>query len=105
MGKGDERSNVLLVLLDQTQDLSDPVRNIDVGDSKTSGTVAPPTAAELILPLLIWSWVFEIILPATGWLGDWCVADYLDVMYYALGTLLAAIWWRWWYRPDNRKRE
>jgi hypothetical protein len=57
----------------------------------------PPTPGEIVIPLIIWSWTFEIILPATGWLGEWCVADYLDILYYALGALLAGLFWRWWY--------
>ena len=56
-----------------------------------------PSASELVIPLVIWSWVFEIILPRTDLFGNWCVADYLDVMYYSLGTLLAALFWKWWY--------
>jgi hypothetical protein len=56
-----------------------------------------PSASELVIPLVIWSWVFEIILPRTDLFGNWCVADYLDVMYYSLGALLAALFWRWWY--------
>jgi hypothetical protein len=36
-------------------------------------------------------------LPETRWLGDWCVADYMDVFYYTLGALVAAVFWRWWY--------
>jgi hypothetical protein len=56
-----------------------------------------PRPGELIIPLLVWSWVFEIILPQTAWLGDRCVADHLDVLYYALGALLAGLFWRLWY--------
>jgi hypothetical protein len=59
-----------------------------------------PEAGELIIPLVIWSWVFEIILPRTGILGDRCVADYLDVMHYALGALGAGLFWRWWYGSE-----
>jgi hypothetical protein len=57
----------------------------------------PPLASELIIPLVIWSFIFEILLPATQWLGGSFVADYWDVFYYALGTLVGALWWRWWY--------
>jgi len=59
-----------------------------------------PEAGELIIPLIIWSWVFEIILPWTDILGERCVADYLDVMHYALGALIAGLFWRWWYGAD-----
>jgi hypothetical protein len=57
----------------------------------------PPRAGEIIIPLVIWSWVFEIILPEMEVFGDACVADYLDVLSYACGALIAAIFWRFWY--------
>jgi hypothetical protein len=56
-----------------------------------------PRPSEIVIPLIVWSWLFEIILPETRWLGDWCVADYMDVFYYTLGALVAAVFWRWWY--------
>jgi hypothetical protein len=46
----------------------------------------------------VWSWVFEILLPAAGWLGDRCVSDYLDIVSYTVGALLASLFWKWWYR-------
>jgi hypothetical protein len=59
---------------------------------------ASPRPSELIIPLVLWSWIFEILLPGTAIFGEWCVADHLDVLYYALGALLAGIFWSWWYR-------
>jgi hypothetical protein len=58
----------------------------------------PPQPGEIVIPLLLWSWIFEILLPAAGWLGDWCVSDYLDVVYYTIGASVAAVLWRCWYR-------
>lgn len=58
---------------------------------------APPRAGEIIIPLVIWSWAFEVLLPRTGWLGAWCVADYRDVLYYTVGALIAGLFWRAWY--------
>lgn len=57
----------------------------------------PPMGFELLVPLLVWSWVFELILPATGILGAYCVSDYRDILWYAVGTFLASTFWRWWY--------
>jgi hypothetical protein len=57
-----------------------------------------PRPSEIVIPLILWSWLFEIILPETQWFGGLCVSDYLDMMYYALGALIAAVFWRWWYR-------
>lgn len=62
-----------------------------------------PRTAELIIPLILWSWVFEIVLPQTSLLGEHCVADHLDIIYYALGTLLAALFWKWWYAEQTRQ--
>jgi hypothetical protein len=64
----------------------------------------PPNTSEILIPLIVWSWVFEIILPATGILGRLCVADYRDVFFYSLGALLAATFWSWWYaNPTPRQ--
>jgi hypothetical protein len=57
-----------------------------------------PRPSELVIPLLIWSWVFEIILPQTAGLGDSFIADPLDIVSYAAGTLAAGVFWSWWYR-------
>jgi hypothetical protein len=59
---------------------------------------APPRPRELVIPLVLWSWVFEILLPAIDLLEGRFVADHLDVVYYALGSLGAGAFWRWWYR-------
>ncbi|HZZ78161.1 MAG TPA: hypothetical protein VFE62_06565 [Gemmataceae bacterium] len=59
----------------------------------------PPRLGEVAIPLIVWSWVFEILLPRTELLGPHCVADPWDIVYYTLGTLLAATYWRWRYGP------
>ena len=56
-----------------------------------------PRPIEIVIPLIIWSWLFEIILPQSEILGDSCVADHLDILYYTLGALVAGIFWKWWY--------
>jgi len=56
-----------------------------------------PRASEIVIPLIVWSWVFEIILPQTELFRDYCFADHWDIFYYALGALLAGLFWRWWY--------
>src|SRR5947209_6208509 len=55
-----------------------------------------PQPGEIVIPLVVWSWVFEILLPPTRWLGDRCVSDYLDIVYYTLGALVAGLFWRCW---------
>ena len=58
---------------------------------------APPRAYEIVIPLLIWSVVFELVLPATlAWSGL-AHADPNDVLCYALGGCLSALYWKWRY--------
>lgn len=61
-----------------------------------------PSPSELIIPLLIWSWVFEIILPRMELFSQYCVADYMDIVFYSGGTLVAGLFWRWWYANPPR---
>ena len=58
---------------------------------------APPQAHEILVPLLLWSVVFELLLPATPMFRDLSFADPWDVVAYVCGALVAAIWWRAWY--------
>jgi hypothetical protein len=57
----------------------------------------PPDAVEIAVPLVLWSWAFEIALPQTGLFGRYCVADHRDVLYYSAGALGGAAFWRWRY--------
>jgi hypothetical protein len=58
---------------------------------------APPTAGELLIPLLIWSWLFEIYLPAVPFFKRLATADYLDILAYTAGGCFAAAFWGFWY--------
>jgi hypothetical protein len=62
----------------------------------------PPLSSEILIPLFIWSWFFEFVLPRTGLVGRRAVADHLDVLYYSLGSALAGAFWQWWYRGTTR---
>jgi hypothetical protein len=55
----------------------------------------PPAAHEIIIPLLVWSVVFELILPFTSWFAKLAVSDYHDIFWYILGALGAAVWWQY----------
>jgi hypothetical protein len=65
-------------------------------------TDCSPRPGELIIPLIIWSWVFEIILPGIDGLGDRFIADHLDILYYSLGALLAGLFWKSFYNSRRR---
>jgi len=64
-----------------------------------------PQSAEIVIPLLAWSWIFEIILPKTAILADRCTADFMDICYYALGAFFAALFWKWWYAATAAHRD
>lgn len=59
---------------------------------------APPRGYEIIVPLVVWSWVFEAWLPRVAAFSHLARADVFDVLYYALGACLAAAWWKMSYR-------
>jgi hypothetical protein len=56
---------------------------------------APPSGMELLVPLLVWGWTFEVLLPR---LSNRFTADPLDIFYYAAGGLVAQSFWQWRYR-------
>lgn len=58
---------------------------------------AIPSASEVFIPLVVWSLVFECWLPTTPAFAAYSTADHRDIMWYAIGAMLAACWWRWWY--------
>lgn len=70
-----------------------------------------PQLHEIVIPLVIWSWVFEVILPNTEMFRDWCVSDHEDVLFYTVGAFGAAFFWRGHYRErhsierDKRTRQ
>lgn len=66
---------------------------------------APPQAVEILIPLLLWSWFFELILPTLGPFRRLAVCDPEDILCYALGTLLAALFWGRYYGPPRATRE
>ena len=55
---------------------------------------APPTGGELIIPLLLWSALFELILPQLDFFSTLATSDYRDILCYTVGTTVAAIVWR-----------
>jgi hypothetical protein len=64
----------------------------------------PPSATEILIPVSLWSLLFEVVLPTQATVGRGMTADYRDIFYYALGGLLAASFWVVWYggRGDRR---
>lgn len=56
-----------------------------------------PRASEILIPLLVWSWVFEIYLPSTNSFNGLATSDYLDILAYTVGCFIAALFWKFWY--------
>jgi hypothetical protein len=56
-----------------------------------------PDAIEIVVPLLIWSVLFEVIIPMQETWHVPTVADPYDVFSYCLGAMAAATFWRWYY--------
>jgi ubiquinone/menaquinone biosynthesis C-methylase UbiE len=50
----------------------------------------PPTAAEILGHLAVWSFIAELVGP---FFFPWVVGDFVDIEAYALGAILAGMWW------------
>lgn len=61
----------------------------------------PPQGHEILLPLLVWSVVFEVVLPQTILFRGIAIADAGDVLSYVVGAVFAAYAWHWIYRPTH----
>ncbi|HBE71276.1 MAG TPA: hypothetical protein DDW52_24275 [Planctomycetaceae bacterium] len=53
----------------------------------------PPEAHEILLPLLVWSVMFELILPAHSYWSRWAVGDPIDIVWYCIGAFVASLCW------------
>ena len=64
---------------------------------------APPALYEIIIPLICWSWIFEVWLPGTTFFRKLSFSDYRDIFCYSLGALIAGVFWQIYYaRPRAR---
>ena len=61
----------------------------------------PPQSYEILIPLILWSVVFEIWLPRVPIFYGLANADHRDILFYTLGALIAAIWWQRYYPIPN----
>ncbi len=66
-----------------------------------------PASWEILVPLLMWSAVFELWVPHVRGFEGLATSDPFDVTAYAAGAFGAAIWWRMYYRrePHHGARE
>lgn len=60
-----------------------------------------PNAFEILIPLILWSWVFEAYLPFTPMFKLLATSDYRDVLAYTIGGALSALLWRFLYQQTS----
>ncbi len=53
----------------------------------------PPGIRELCFFLILWSYYFEVVAPSYGARFNYMVRDPWDVFFYALGCLIAGVYW------------
>lgn len=63
----------------------------------------PPTASEMLIPLVMWSWLFEAVLPFRPFFKHLATSDYLDVFSYTVGACIAGAVWKLYYREAPLK--
>jgi len=62
---------------------------------------APPRSYEILIPLVVWSFVFELFLPRLAVFKGLAFADPMDILFYTLGACLASVFWSAWYRSPG----
>lgn len=65
----------------------------------------PPQWHEILIPLVLWSAVFELWLPQSGLVGHLAVSDYKDIFYYTLGAFLSSLFWHFRYEKAQTKSD
>jgi len=58
----------------------------------------PPRADEILIPLVMWSAIFELYLPHVTYFEHLATADHVDILFYTLGALGASVVWQLVYR-------
>lgn len=66
---------------------------------------SPPQLIEVVIPVVVWSILFEIIFPQHPVWSKWVTGDPLDIVFYTTGGCLALWFWEWWYAPRMSLQE
>ncbi len=61
----------------------------------------PPKSYEIVIPLIVWSVVFELLVPRLAPFRRLAYSDHLDIMFYASGALVASVFWATWHREER----
>jgi hypothetical protein len=51
-----------------------------------------------VIPVIVWSALFEVVFPQLPVLEKYAVADPGDVLSYCVGGLVSAVFWQWHYK-------
>jgi len=70
--------------------------------ARLRGDDAPPQAEEILIPLVLWSAIFELYLPRVGLFRGLAVSDHVDILWYAVGALVASVVWGITYRDRKQ---
>jgi hypothetical protein len=54
----------------------------------------PPNQLEIAMPVVVWSFLFELVLPDVEFFGRFAPGDPGDVLSYCVGALIATLAWR-----------
>ena len=63
---------------------------------------APPRSYEVLIPLIVWSAIFEMFLPRLALFRSLAFSDHMDILFYTLGALLASAFWRFYYEISRK---
>jgi hypothetical protein len=61
----------------------------------------PPVACEILIPVVLWSIIFELWLPFTSAFRGLAFADPVDIFCYTVGAMIAAALWTSYYGRDE----
>jgi hypothetical protein len=59
-----------------------------------------PKGSEILIPLIIWSFIFELYLPTVPFFKHLATSDYRDIISYTAGAIIGALFWQIWYREN-----
>lgn len=54
----------------------------------------PPQAHEIVLPLVVWSVMYEIVFASHPYWSQWVTGDPFDILWYSVGACGASLWWQ-----------
>ena len=64
-------------------------------------TDGPPDYWEIVVPLLMISFAFEVYFPNTERFRGVTVADPFDIVAYTVGAVISGFFWMFWYRKTR----